>query len=356
MTRRNVGLALALWSALGLPGSPQAQPAQSRSADDERIEEVVQKTLVAKGFAARGISVRVRARVVYLTGSVEDAREKLRVIEAAFAVPDVDAIESELQILRGVTPELEEGVWRELMAARLDGVVSEVAVKDGIATLRGEAPDESTRDRVIAAARRADGIASVRDELTLLVPEPDPAPEPDTEVELQPEPEPEAPAPPTDGGRIANLRSSPPNLAQQIAYAILTYSGYTVFDHVQFSHENGEIVLLGAVTGVAKKRELEERIRAVPGVERLTNEIRVLPQSKDDDRLREKLFRRIYEDELFAPFAHDANPPIHIIVEGGVVTLTGVVDETIQKMSAEAIVKNVFEVTLVRNRIRVRRM
>lgn len=167
---------------------------------------------------------------------------------------------------------------------------------------------------------------------------------------------PETPTPPAPSPSPPARRPSttPSRFAQQVAYSILSYSGYTVFDEIEFGIDGNDVLLRGTVTNPTKKRELEERIKAVSGVGELQSDIRILPESKADDQLRQRLFRRIYEDPMFAEHAKEPNPPIHIIVEGGWVTLTGVVDELVQKMSAEALVRNVFEVVGVRNRIRIR--
>jgi hypothetical protein len=190
---------------------------------------------------------------------------------------------------------------------------------------------------------------------------PEPVADPEPVVESGPvaEPEPAAPEPnvvtPGTPAFVESPAPIPTIQARDIAIAILTSPAFSVFDYVQFSLEGVEVVLHGAVTALSKKQELESRVRAVTGIGNVKNEIRVLPDSKDDQRLREKLSRKIYTDPLFAEFADDPNPPVHILVDGGLVTLTGVVDETIQQMSAEAMVRTVFEVTIVQNRIRVRK-
>jgi len=63
----------------------------------------------------------------------------------------------------------------------------------------------------------------------------------------------------------------------------------------------------------------------------VTNEIRVQPLSPFDDRLRRELLRRIYGDERFERYASWAHPPIHIIVDRGRVTLTGIVGSAVEQ-------------------------
>ena len=176
-----------------------------------------------------------------------------------------------------------------------------------------------------------------------------PAPKP--EPEAVPEPEPTA-----SSKEELDLPQPPPrpDLPQDIAYQILTSSNYTVFDHVEFSLEGSEVILQGSVTSATKKENLESAVANVPGVQGVQNELRVLSDSSENQRLRERLFRRIYEDPSFAEFVDAPNPPIHIIVESKHVTLTGAVGTLILRMSAEAIVRTTFGVRSVRNEIRVR--
>jgi hyperosmotically inducible protein len=72
-----------------------------------------------------------------------------------------------------------------------------------------------------------------------------------------------------------------------------------------------------------------------------------------DQRLRWVLARRIYRDSLFIDFAHRVNPPIHIIVERGRVTLSGAVRSQVEKAKAEHIARSTFGVFFVENKLRV---
>ena len=66
----------------------------------------------------------------------------------------------------------------------------------------------------------------------------------------------------------------------------------------------------------------------------MTNEIAVLPASLFDDQLRYGIARAIYENPNFWHYAARANPSIHIVVERGHVTLTGVVDSETDRQLA----------------------
>lgn len=123
-------------------------------------------------------------------------------------------------------------------------------------------------------------------------------------------------------------------IAGQITHEIRMYPMYSIWDDLAVRVENGTVELLGEVNQPYKKSDLERLARRVPGVESVTNEIRVLPLSPFDDRLRIQVARAIYGDPSFSRYAIQAVPPIHIIVENGHVTLKGVVNNNLEKQIA----------------------
>ena len=75
----------------------------------------------------------------------------------------------------------------------------------------------------------------------------------------------------------------------------------------------------------------------VDGVQQVVNHLEVLPVSTFDDELRYRIARSIYRNSNFWNYAIMANPPIHIIVEHGRVTLTGVVQSNVDRMLARSL-------------------
>jgi hyperosmotically inducible protein len=107
-----------------------------------------------------------------------------------------------------------------------------------------------------------------------------------------------------------------------------------LWDDVSFRVQNGSVELLGAVNQPYKKSDLQKIIQHVPGVTAVTNELKVLPLSTFDDRLRVQVARAIYRDPTLSRYAMGAIPSIHIIVDNGHVTLTGVVNSQMEKQIA----------------------
>jgi len=124
------------------------------------------------------------------------------------------------------------------------------------------------------------------------------------------------------------------DLEKGVRHGILMYSNYTLWDDISFRIDNGNVELLGAVSQPYKKTDLERIVQRIPGVASVTNEIKVLPLSPQDDRLRLQVARAIFRDPILSRYGMGAVPSIHIIVDNGHVTLTGAVNNTVDKQVA----------------------
>jgi len=114
-------------------------------------------------------------------------------------------------------------------------------------------------------------------------------------------------------------------IAKQVRHAVLTYPYYYIWDQVGMSVHDGQVQLTGAVTEPYKKADLARLVERIPGVTGVTNEIKVLPPSPMDQRLRHQVARAIFAYPPLARYAAGPLPAIHIVVDNGRVTLSGVV-------------------------------
>jgi hyperosmotically inducible protein len=123
-------------------------------------------------------------------------------------------------------------------------------------------------------------------------------------------------------------------LIKSVRHEIVMYPRYSIFDDINFQVENGTVRLNGVVTQPFKKSDIDKIVRNVAGTNQVQDDIRVLPLSPDDERLRLILARAIYADPSMTKYAIQAMKPIHIIVENGHVTLDGVVATDFDKQIA----------------------
>ena len=137
------------------------------------------------------------------------------------------------------------------------------------------------------------------------------------------------------GGALAQDRDQ--QLADEISASVRTYPQFTIFDDVNGHVDGGVVVLTGKVTMPYKKYDIERRVARLDGVREMRSEISVLPVSIFDDELRRRISRAIYGNPSFWNYAAMANPPIHVIVENGRVTLTGVVNSNVERALARSL-------------------
>jgi hyperosmotically inducible periplasmic protein len=124
---------------------------------------------------------------------------------------------------------------------------------------------------------------------------------------------------------------------RDLSRQVLRYPQFTIFDSINAQVEDGVVTLSGRVTMPYKREEIAERIARIGGVREVRNEVTVLPVSQFDDELRFRIARAIYGNSNFWTYGAMANPPIHIIVENGRVTLEGVVNSNVDRMLARSI-------------------
>lgn len=138
-------------------------------------------------------------------------------------------------------------------------------------------------------------------------------------------------------------------LIKAIRHELVMLPYYNVFDWLEFEVRGESVVLRGQVVRPTLKSDAENVVKKLEAVEKVINEIEVLPLSPNDDRIRTAVYRAIfnYNSPLFR-YATQSVPPIHIIVRNGRVTLKGVVatkgDSDIANIKARG-VSGVFEVT-----------
>jgi hyperosmotically inducible protein len=133
----------------------------------------------------------------------------------------------------------------------------------------------------------------------------------------------------------------------------VTLPFYSLFDHFAFRVDGETVTLMGKVSRSTLKTDAENVVKRIEGVEKVNNQIEVLPLSPNDDRLRLALYHSIYGHTVLQTLSVRAVPPIHIIVENGNVTLEGVVLNDMQKQIAESQANSVSGVFSVTNNLSV---
>ena len=142
-------------------------------------------------------------------------------------------------------------------------------------------------------------------------------------------------------------------LERQVRHELVMLPYYGVFDNFSFRVDGSKVTLMGEVTRPTLKTSAERVVSRLEGVEKVDNQIKVLPVSPNDDRIRIAVYRAIYYHPNFTRYAIRSVPPIHIIVNNGDVTLEGVVASKADKDLANIQANGVAGVFSVTNNLRV---
>ncbi|MBI4889883.1 MAG: BON domain-containing protein [Acidobacteria bacterium] len=164
-------------------------------------------------------------------------------------------------------------------------------------------------------------------------------------------------------------------MANEIQKQILSLPEYGVFDDLRFQIKDYTVTLRGSASRPILKSSAENVTKKVEGVQKVINEIEVLPLSRVDDDIRARVYASIY----FNPILSRYNPnrgtpawvsparmaagitndppfgyhPMHIVVKNGNVKLVGIVDNASDQQVAGMQANSVSGVFSVENDIQV---
>lgn len=144
-----------------------------------------------------------------------------------------------------------------------------------------------------------------------------------------------------------------PQLARRVRRELVTLPYYGVFDNLGYSINAGTVTLYGQVVRPTTRSDAEGRIKRLPGVTRVVNNIRVLPLSRFDDNIRVATYRSIARTAGLYRYLQGTNPSLHIVVDRGHVTLEGVVSSSADRTLANHAASRVSGVFSVRNNLRL---
>src|ERR1039457_1622178 len=175
-----------------------------------------------------------------------------------------------------------------------------------------------------------------------------PVPSNDQSVQTQPNS-----AAQSQGANETLSPESQDRLIKEVRHELIMLPYYGVFDNLAFRIDGRTVTLEGQVTQPVIKSDAENSVKHIEGVEKVVNNIEVLPPSPMDDRIRRSVYRSIYSYGPLFRYGGMAVSPIHIIVKGGHVTLEGVVDSETDKGLAGMRANQVPDTFQITNNLRV---
>src|ERR1700720_2209706 len=154
-----------------------------------------------------------------------------------------------------------------------------------------------------------------------------------------------------DRGQLS--AKSQERITREVRHELLMLPWFGVFDTIAFKVDGSTVTLLGQVVRPSLKSDAENALKHIEGVEKVENQIEVLPASSMDDQLRLVLYRAIYGYPALEKYALGVQKPIRIIVKNGHVALEGVVDSEADKNLAGMRANGVPGIFSVANNLRV---
>ncbi len=137
-------------------------------------------------------------------------------------------------------------------------------------------------------------------------------------------------------------------IINDVQHKLGSLTNYAVFDWITFGIQGKTLILKGYASRPTLKDEAGRAVKGIAGIASVDNQIEVLPNSPNDDRVRAAVYNRIYSASTLSKYNANAgrvgrgasvarmaggitaDPPlgyhaIHIVVKNGNVTLYGVV-------------------------------
>jgi osmotically-inducible protein OsmY len=229
------------------------------SETDDRIESSAKQTYVFKTYLA-GDDIKVQSKDgnVTLTGTVLDVSHFTLAEETVANLPGVKGVDNKLEY-KGERPAENSDAWIHakvktalLFHKNVSGTGTDVSVKDGVVTLKGEADDKAQKQLTGEYAKDIVGVKDVKNEMT---------------VAKTPK------AKQTMGEKIDDA-----SITTQVKYALLTHTSTHVMS-TKVETQNGVVTLYGKATSGAEKDLVTKLVNNIKGVVDVKNKI-VVDSSK----------------------------------------------------------------------------
>lgn len=167
----SISLVLAAMALLAL-----GVPVQASDTDD-RIEASAKDSYVFKTYLKdEAIKIKATDGAVTLTGAVTEESHKALAAETVASLPGVKSVDNKLEVKSEKHAEKSDAwlltkVKTTLLYHRsVSGLQTEVVVKDGIVTLRGEADNQAQKTLTAEYVADVEGVKTVNNEMTVAKP------------------------------------------------------------------------------------------------------------------------------------------------------------------------------------------
>ncbi|MBF0244106.1 MAG: BON domain-containing protein [Planctomycetes bacterium] len=234
------------------------------SETDDQIEASFKKTYVYKTYLKDdSIEAEAKNGLVTLTGAVSEESHKTLAQDTAASLPGVTRVDNQLTTKAEVASDnADTWIGRKIKLALLfhrhvSGFQTEVSVKNGIVTLKGEASSATQKGLTAQYAADIDGVKSVNNEMTIKA-----KAKADTDKQ-------------TLGEKVDDA-----SITAQVKMALLIHRSTSAFS-TKVSTQDGKVTLTGVAKNAAEKSLVTKLISDIHGVKSVKNEMTIKkPETK----------------------------------------------------------------------------
>ena len=157
------------------------------------------------------------------------------------------------------------------------------------------------------------------------------------------------------GKNVGGGNAAEDKIAKEVRHELLMLPYYSLFDDLGYTVQGRTVTLTGVLTSqdAITQNDAESAVKRIEGVEKVVNNIQVLPPSPVDDSIRRRTYEKLMRTGGLSRYFWEAAPSIHIIVKNQHVTLAGYVISEMDKNMAGIAVKTLSGVLDVTNNLRV---
>jgi hyperosmotically inducible protein len=145
------------------------------------------------------------------------------------------------------------------------------------------------------------------------------------------------------------------NIAKEVRHELLMLPYYSLFDDLEYTVQGRTVTLSGSLSSehAVTKSDAENAVKRIEGVDKVIDNIKVLPASPMDEQARIQVYRSLANTGSLSRYFWEAAPSIHIIVDNQRVTLKGFVNSEMDKNLATIAANQVPGIFQVTNELRV---
>ena len=219
---------------------------------DGQIESAAKNSYIFRNYL-RNESVHVKSvdGDVSLTGKVDEEHDKTMAEDAVENLPGVHSVSNQLEVIMP-PPSANSDAWigakiktMLLFHRNVSGTKTQVAVKDGVVTLSGEAESGVQRDLTDQYAHDIEGVKQVINDIKIVEPE-------------------------KKEDRTLNEKIDDASITAQIKGALLVHRSTSVLK-TKVSTQDGRVTLEGVARNAAEKDLVTELVRDIKGVREVEN-------------------------------------------------------------------------------------